>query len=213
MSTATAEVLSPEEKAAVQQVRDRKQKLPLMEQIKKNCPPGSTPLPPPKYRLLSGVHIDDDVRTGRERTWVFDDPSNNVVESYKKLDQPPYSPAGYPPKFESIDGGPQASTSPYNALPGETKEQYFKRLSEMVAKQLEAFEQQSSGMFLSAEPGGTSSQPSSQGSQGMQTPGKPIEQMTEPELRQLAKDEGVDLKSFKGSRDQLLGRVKSKLGV
>lgn len=188
----------------------RPRKVPLMERIRRDAPPGVAINPPGRFRLLQGTHTDEDVRTGEERTWVFNDPTNNVIETYKKLDLVLNVP-GYPPKVEALDGGPTARTSPYEPLVGETKEQYAKRLDDLVRKQLEAFD--AGGMAsLSAEVAG---QPQGQQPQAAtaQTPGKPVDQMTEQELRQLAKDEGVDLKGFRGNADQLRQHLRNRLGV
>lgn len=189
--------------------------VPLMEWIRQRCPAGARPNKPLKIRLLSGTHSDEDVYTGRDRTWVFDDPANNVIETFKRLDLSHNSP-GYPPKYELIDGGPNSVTSPYEALPGETKEQYSKRLTEMVAKQLELFDATGAydGTVLSAS--SADSPPVNQTQPNRQTttsPGKPVDQMNDGELRQLAQAEGVDLKGFKGTRDALLRHVKAELKI
>lgn len=189
--------------------------VPVMQWVKDKCPPGQRPNKPLKIRLLSGTHTDEDVYTAKDRTWVFDDPNNNVIETFKRLDLSHNTP-GFPPKYELIDGGAASVTSPYEALPGETKEQYSKRLTEMVARQVELFDATGNydGTVLSASPAG---QPPV-GQQHAQphattTPGKPLDQMTEQELRHLAQAEGVDLKGFKGGRDALLGRVKAELKI
>lgn len=207
--------LSEEEVRAVQAVRNMKKRIPLVDRIRADAPPGSRINSPLKFRLLQGMHVDEDVRTARDRTWVFDDPANNVVETYKQLDS--LNTPGYPPKYELIDGGPNARVSPYEPLSGESRDDYSKRLQEMLARQLAEFDDANNSMtLLSAGPAGASggAQGGDGGKGGVSTaPGKPVDQMTEAELRQLAKDEGVDLSKFRGNRDVLVKHLKTELKV
>lgn len=177
--------------SAVAELPKPVRKVPLMERLKAECPPGAVVCPPSKFRLVMGIHTDDDIYTGRERTWAYDDPNNNVIETFKKLEQ--LNGENCPPKFEKLvtrDG----AVDLFAPMPGETKELYKARVDAMIAARVATFDSNDGVATATSLP--TSG------------PRKPLEQMSEKELRDYAAEDEIDVTKLKG-RDAVLKAVLS----
>ncbi len=201
--------VSEEEAKFLRQFRATKKQSPI-ERIKANCPPGMSIKPPMEFELLQGPHFEDDLETGEERQYSAGD--GRVIRTYNDLNK--FNTEGFPPKFRQLNtAAPDGKVDPYRPIPGETREQYAERLAKMQNAHLAQFD---SMTLLSATPGSqapTTAQAQMTENLPQAPQQKPLEQMSEGELRKLASDEGLNLGKFKGNREQLLKTVKDRLKI
>lgn len=169
----------------------------LMAKLKAECPKGAVVAPPLEFQLAEGVHIDNDIRTGKERMWVFNELGNNVVETYKQLDS--LNVPGYAPKFILISKH-QASPVVDSMAPlsGETKEAYRARMDAMIEQRAkDAFE---ASEVVAATPATAPA------------PRRALDQMSEQELRALAAEDEVDVSKARNRADVLRVLQQAKRG-